>query len=256
MKISTRSNNTLDKLDVQKAISTFSDTARFPFIPSTLSKYVETCISKGRSNRLTEAVIGEKINVFTSINRMFELACEATCLSSEELLKKTDFHSSDISSTRLDSAFAEIRTVNFLRKEGFKNIQLLCSGSKKRADIIGTLHGRLFAIEVANSIFSADKRVEPAQLKDWLVGRVISDQKSDQLEQTTQGENAEETVLVGVVDTLFAVIYNTHDDYCYAAELAWKELGEKGKFRVAFVTGKEAVGYGRDDCVFPSWPGV
>jgi hypothetical protein len=256
MNMSTGSNNTLNELDVRKAISTLSDKAQFPYIPSTLSKYVETCISKGRSNRLVEAVIGKKINVFTNINRMFELACETTCLSSDELLKKTDFHSSDIFSTRLDSAFAEIRTVNFLKKEGFRNIQLLDSRSKKRADIIGMFCGKLFAIEVANSIFSADGRVEPVQLKDWLVGRVISDRKSAQLEKTTQSENANETVLVGVIDTLFSVVYNTHNDYCDAAELAWEELGGKANFRVAFVTGKEAVGYGRDDCVFPSWPGV
>jgi hypothetical protein len=256
MNMSAGSNNTLDKLEVQQAISTFSDTTQFPFIPRTLLKYVETCISKGRSNRLTEAVIGKKINVFTSINRMFELACKATSLSSEELLKKTDFRSTDISPTRLDSAFAEIRTVYFLEKEGFKNIQLLSSGSKKRADIIGTLSGRIFAIEVANSIFSADKRVEPVQLKDWLLGRVISDRKLDQLEQTAEGESAEEAVLVGVVDTSLAVVYNTHNDYCDAAKLAWEELGRKSNFRVAFITGREAVGYGRDDCVFPSWPSI
>ena len=231
-----------------------SDGVRFPFIPRSLSGYVDACISKGCNNRLTEAVTGNRLTVFENINRLFELACGITALNPDELLKRTDFEPSDMSPTRLDSAFAEIRTIIFLTKEGFTNIQPLSAGNKKRADIIGTLNGKLFAIEVANSIFAANKRVEPFQLKDWLLGRVSSDQKSEQLKQTSDAAGTEEQVVVGVVDTFVSITFNTHNDYCEAAELAWDALGRKKSFRVAFVTGREAVGYGRDDCVFPPWP--
>ena len=61
----------LDMLDIQSALSTFSNAARFPFIPRSLAKYVEKCISKGQSNRLTEAVTSKRLKVFENINRMF-----------------------------------------------------------------------------------------------------------------------------------------------------------------------------------------
>ena len=160
--------------DQKEALSMFSDAERYPFIPRRLPTYAEACILNGRSNRLTGAVECKNLKVFEAINRMFQLACEATGLKPDELLRKTDFHPRDMSSTRLDSAFAEIRAVNFLAEEGFTNLRLLPAGKKKRADILGTLNGKLFAIEVANSIFDADKRVEPPQLADWLIGRVSS----------------------------------------------------------------------------------
>ena len=231
----------------------FSDTSRFPYIPKQLPKYVEACISKGRTNRLCEAVKDHRIKVFENIDRAFQLASEATGLTPDKLLQKTDFNPRDMLSTRLDSAFAEIRTINFLKEEGFENIQLLNADERKRADISGVFWSKAFAVEVINSIFSADKRVEPYQLKEWLVRRVLSDKKLDQLVQTSKEVFAERTVLIGVIDTFPAVAYNTHNDCCEAAKLTWKELGSIDCFHVAFVTGSVAQGYGRDDCVFPHW---
>ena len=248
-------NRLMDKTDVQEALTILSDATRFPFIPRSLPKYVEACILNGCSNRLTKAVLGKRLKIFENINRVFELACQATALDPDDLLKRTDFRPSDISPTRLDSAFAEIRTVIFLQKEGFRDITVLGAGNERRADIIGTRDGRRFAIEVANSIFDANKRVEPSQLKDWLIGRMSADNKSEQLQKTAEVVDTNERVIVGVVDTFLAVVFNTHNDYCEAAKLAWDELGQGRSLRVAFVTGREAVGYGPDDCVFPPWPG-
>lgn len=107
-------------------------------------------------------------------------------------------------------------------------------------------------VEVVNSIFTAQKRVQPSQLKDWLIGRESSDQKSDQLEITADAIGAEEKILIAVVDTFDSIVSNTHSDYCEAARLAWESLGGKDKFHIAFVTGRGAVGHGRDDCVFPT----
>lgn len=236
------------------AVLLFSDTSRFPYIPKQLPSYVEACISNGRTNRLVQAVQGERTKVFENINRMFHLACDATGLNPDELLHKTDFNSRDMSPTRLDAAFAEIRTIYFLEEQGFKDIQLLKAGKRKKADILGTLRGNEFAAEVANSIFSANKRVEPFQLSDWLVGRASSDGKTDQLMQTSGDRGDKRTILVGVIDTFFSVVFNTHDDYCEAAKLTWENLDGKEGFHVAFITGKKAVGYMPDDCVFPDWP--
>ena len=238
----------------QHALSLFSDTSQFPYIPTILSSYVEKCVAKKLSNRLVEAVQGEGTKVFENINRMFQLASDATGLAPDDLLRKADFHERDMSPTRLDSAFAEIRTVNFLKEQGFESIQLLKAGKQKKADILATFRGIEYAVEVASSIFSADKRVEPFQLRDWLVGRASSDGKTGQLEQTSEETRATRTILVGVIDTFFSVVFNTHNDYCEAAQLVWEELNGKEGFHVAFITGREAVGYGRDDCVFPDLP--
>lgn len=247
-------NNETDTTINQHALSLFSDTSQFPYIPKSLSSYVETCVAKKLSNRLVEAVQGERTKVFKNINRTFQLASDATGLTPDELLRKTDFNERDMSPTRLDSAFAEIRTVNSLKEQGFEGIQLLKAGKQKKADILATFQGIGFAVEVANSIFSADKRVEPFQLRDWLVGRASSDGKTGQLEQTSEETSASHTILVGVIDTFFSVVFNTHNDYCEAAQLAWEELNGKEGFHVAFVTGREATGYGRDDCVYPDLP--
>jgi len=237
------------------ALSLFSDTSRYPYIPKALSSYIEGCVAKKLNNRLVNAVQGKKTKVFENVNRMFELASDATGLTPDELLRRTDFNDSDMSPTRLDSAFAEIRTINYLKEQGFVHINLLQAGKHKKADILATFKDIEFAIEVVNSIFSANKRVEPLQLKDWLIGRASSDEKTEQLEQTSKETSVSHTILIGVVDTFFSVVFNTHNDYCDAAKLAWEELNREKGFHVAFVTGREALGYGRDDCVFPELPG-
>jgi len=254
IKMNIETDTTAEATISQHALTLFSDTSRFPYIPRILSSYVETCVAKKQSNRLVEAVQGERTKVFENINRMFQLASDATGLIADELLRNTDFSELDMSPTRLDSAFAEIRTVNFLKEQGFGGIQLLKAGKRKKADILATFQGLEFAVEVANSIFSANRRVEPYQLRDWLVGRASSDGKTGQLEQTSEETSASRTILVGVIDTFFSVVFNTHSDYCEAAKLAWEELNGKEGFHVAFVTGREATGYGRDDCVFPDLP--
>lgn len=236
------------------AISLFSDFSQFPYIPKILSAYVEQCVANNLNNRLVDAVRGKRTRVFENIDRMFRLARDATGLTPDDLLRKTDFNSLDMSPTRLDSAFAEIRAVNYLKEQGFDDINLLKAGKKKKADILAKFRGIEFAVEVANSIFSANKRVEPYQLSDWLIGRASSDGKTTQLVQTSVETTASRTILVGVVDTFYSVVFNTHNDYCEAAKLAWEKLDGKEGFHVAFVTGKEAVGYGRDDCIFPELP--
>lgn len=233
------------------ALSLFSDTSQFPCIPKQLSLYVEKCIAEGHTNRLVEAVLKNRSQVFVNINKMFQLASDVTGLSPDDLLTRTDFNNRDMSPARLDSAFAEIRTINYLTEQGFENIRLLKAGKHKKADILATLRGVEFAIEVVNSIFSANKRVEPSELRDWLVGRVLSDGKTDQLEITSEQSSVIRTILVGVVDTLYSIALNTHSDYCEAAKLTWEGLKRKNGFHIAFVTGRGAAGYGSDDCIFP-----
>ena len=82
-----------------------------------------------------------------------------------------------------------------------------------------------------------------------------SGQKLVQLEETIKGTAAVETVLIGVVDTHPVVALNAHDDFLQAARLAWETVGRNDMIHVAVVTGRETLGYGRDDCVFPSWIG-
>lgn len=182
---------------------------------------------------------------------MFQLACDATGLSTDDLLAGADFNYRDMSPARLDSAFAEIRTINYLKEQGFESIQLLEAGKHKKADILATFQGEKFVVEVKNSIFSADKRAEPFQLRDWLIGRTLYDGETSQLEETSELTGANRTILVGVIDTLSSIALNTHDDYREAAKLTWEKLNGKDGFHVAFVTGKGAAGYGKDDCVFP-----
>jgi hypothetical protein len=242
-----------DALKLARGLSLLSNATRFPYIPDALLQYAKACVLSSRENRLTNAIRGERAVVFENINQMFRLASEATGLAPAELLASTDFDVHDMSFARLDAAFAELRSINFLYQQGFEQIRPRPAGRRKGADILAVLDRRLFAIEVAVSIFCADRRVEPVQLKQWLLGRVSADRKVDQLMQTATEVGAAALVLLGVIDALGAVTYNTHEDFVVAAELACNELGNPPRLHVALVTGRVALGHGPDDCVFPPW---
>ncbi len=124
-------------------LSLLSDKARFPFIPHALATYAAACARSGRDNRLTAAVKGKRVKVFDQINLMFQLASAATTLDPEELLRRTDFDFRDISLTRLDSAFAEVRSIIFLNQQGFTNIRPIPAANRKGADISAVLNARI-----------------------------------------------------------------------------------------------------------------
>ncbi len=248
----------MQQSNLDRGLALLSNTADFPNIPQALVKYASRCIKKGNTNRLTKnrlikAFARDPKSTIQAMDRMFKEACEATCLTPDELLKATDFNYRDNDPTRLDAAFAEIRSINFLRQEGFSRIKPLKASKKKGSDIVAERCGLNYAVEVADSIYDVRKRFSPEQIKDWLVGRLISSGKAEQLTATAGQLKNAHRIFIGVVDTAATVALQTREEFLEAAKMAWRESGEDPSLHLCIVTGRVSVGYGRDDSIFPPW---
>lgn len=239
---------------MDRGLAILSNSTAFSNIPQVLMKYTDRCIKKGVTNRLTKALAKDPNATTQSIARMFEKACEATGLTPDVLLKATDFNYRDTDPNRLTAAFAEIRSINFLQQEGFSRIRLFKASAKKGSDIAAERCGLNYAVEVVNSIYDARRRFSPEQIKDWLIGRLISERKSAQLNATAGQLKNARRIFIGVVDTAATVALQTHEEFLEAAKMAWREAGEDPLLHLCIVTGRVALGYGRDDSIFPPWP--
>jgi hypothetical protein len=243
----------MKRINWDEALKVFADRERFPDIPDNLVKYAKRCFEKENHNRLTRALLGDAEEVTNGVALMFKRAAEITGLPPGDLLKRTDFDYRDTASTRIESAFAEIRAINFLCQEGFVDIEPLQAKRKRKADIIAKKGQEKYAIEVANSIYEAKGRFTIIELKDWLLKRYYDDHKNEQLKITALEFECQRRVFVAVVDTKAIVIFRIHKDFCAAAKLAWEEAGRDSGLHICLVTGRSS-SYGRDDCIFPEWP--
>ena len=176
--------------------------------------------------------------------------------SKNELLHSTDFNYKDLDPTRITSAFAEIRGINFLKQEGFVRIRPIKASSEKSSDIVADRDGIRYAVEVANSIYNACERFSPDQIKRWLINRLIGEGKSAQLDATASHFTHARRVFICIVDTAAKVALQTNAEFLEATKMAWQEAGHDPLLHVCIVTGREALGDGRDDSVFPPWPEI
>jgi len=242
--------------NLNRGLALLSNLKSYPRIPRSLINYTERCIKKGITNRFTEAIIEDPESTIRAIDGMFEKACSATGLNPDELLNATDFNYKDLDPTRITSAFAEIRSINFLKLEGFVRIRPIKASSEKSSDIVADRDGLKYAIEVVNSIYNARGRFSPDQLKRWLLNRLIGEGKSAQLVATASDLTHARRVFICIVDTAATAALQTNAEFLEAAKMAWQEAGNDPLLHVCIVTGREALGYGRDDSVFPPWPEI
>lgn len=244
----------MPKSNLNRGLALLSNVTSYPSIPRSLTKYTEMCIKKGISNRLTKAITENPEAIIKAIDGMFEKTCSATGLNPDNLFNATDFNYNDLDPARLPSAFAEIRSINFLKQEGFVKIKPIRARSEKSFDIVAEREGLNYAVEVANSIYNAHGRFSPEQLKDWVINRLIREGKSAQLKATTIDLTQARRVFICIVDTAATVALQTNQEFLEAARMAWREAGNDPLLHVCIVTGREALGYGGDDSVFPPWP--
>lgn len=239
---------------LNRCLALLSNVKSYPSIPRSLINYTERCIKKGITNRFTEAINENPESTIRAIDGMFEKACLATGLNPDELLNATDFNYKDLDPTRITSAFAEIRSINFFKQEGFVRIRPIKASSEKSSDIVADRDGLHYAVEVANSIYNARGRFSPEQLKRWIINRLIGECKAVQLDATASDLTYARRVFVCIVDTTATVVLQTNAEFFEAAKMAWQEAGNDPLLHVCIVTGREALGYGNDDSVFPPWP--
>lgn len=228
-----------------------SDSTTYPCIPKTLIDYTRNCLAAGVTSRYIDILVSDTELTVGAINRMFEEASRITGLSPDELLRATDFHPNDLDPHRVEAAFAEVRTISFLDSEGFTDIQPLPASGAREADFLARNNRRLFAIEVADSVFDAANRNSPDELVQWAFERAMGDNKIQQIEQTMNSRGCSRGAFIFAVDTQGPTVWLTRLDFESVVMDVWRELGPRCDIHVGAFTGRVTLRNIPDDVMFP-----
>jgi len=234
-------------------VKILADHSIYPNIPYDLVKHLKLTIREGRPNRFTNEYLSMPHRVAEGLDKMFAKASKITRLESADLLRSTDFKWRDLDPTRIESALAEIRAIFFLDEQGFSDINPLRSRGRKEADLIAARHKTKYAIEVADSYYYAAKRFSSEQIANWIISRYQDEEKYKQLEATSRRSNCQRQVFIAIIDTRRTVALQVHENFLNAAIIAWEGIGMNANLHVCVVTGREALGYGKDDAIYPEW---
>jgi hypothetical protein len=239
-------------MTIGAVLDELADQTKYPNVPSLLVKNLRHSSRLGKNNRALTALSDDSAVTMAAIETMFQNAAAATGQPPEELLRKTGLSARDADPVRIDCAFAELRTLNYLAAEGFSNLELLGGTDRKRADMRGERQGITYVIEVATSIFDASKRTTSDALAAWIEGRA-SYGKLTQLRSTLQEFGATRCVFVAVVDTSRLVALGSPSDFAKAAEQAWRRLGSPSNTWICVMNGRITLGEGKDSTEYPRW---
>ena len=136
----------------------------YPSVPADLLTHMDQLVAKEVQNLALQATLTDPDMVIPAVDSMFRTASRITGLDPDEILRRTDFHPNDVAPERIESAFAEVRTINFLDVEGFTDIEPLLAGQQKKADISARRGATSYAVEVATSIYDATGRYSPERV--------------------------------------------------------------------------------------------
>jgi len=228
-------------------------------LPTAIKNHLIRCIHKGKRHRWQDALEEDFDQVVTSTNTIVDAACRNTGRDRDSLLRDTDFDPNDLDPDRLDAAIAELRGINHLRKEGFKNIRLLrAQPGTRTADLVAERNDQKYALDIACSSAGAARGVDALAAYMLEVCRL----KEKQLNNTKESAGCRYRGLVFVVNSEPALVFGHQLLYRRAARQAFETLGAPTDYFVVVVTGQVAhvaggeVGSfeGPDDVVYPNWP--
>lgn len=151
-----------------------------PWIPDHLWQFIRSITVKKPNHRLSVALDRDGSKVLVGINNLIQLASQVTGLNVDELLRKCDFDKNDLDSNRFDALLAELRTINFLDKTGFNQIQpVKAFKNRKSADLLAKRSDQNWAVEVMCSSYLSDRWTRE-DLICYISRRFTSDGKSQQ----------------------------------------------------------------------------
>lgn len=218
-------------------------------LPKCVVKHLITCIDKGRCHRWHDVMDTTFDGVISSAKNIIDRACIATGRDKESLFRDTDFDPRDLDPDRLDSAFAELRGINYLSNNGFKDIYLLrAQPGTRTADIVTKLDINTYALDVACASAGTPRNVN--DLVDYIIG--IYKVKDAQLQSTIESYNCTKSGLVFVINSYPALAFGYQPLFLKAAQKAHLELGANNNFHIVIVTGRVAFA-GIDDVAHPAW---
>ncbi len=226
---------------------------RYSSIPSKLFAYFDELLLRPASgSQFHRAMDIHPEATFRSLDRVFQECTRIVSLSPDDLLRKVDFNKNDLSPERIESLLGELLTILFLHEKGFTDIVPIRAGAKKSPDFSASAYGRNFLVEVVTSPHFAPRVFHESVVK-WAIGRLKHKDKRGQFE----GESgACGRMFVIVLYSSGAVALNQRSDYLAMVTEVWQGLGSQDNLFIALVTGRESLGEGPDDCVFPDIEGI
>lgn len=228
-------------------------------LPTAIKNHLISCIHEVKRHHWHEDLEEHFDLVVTSTNMIVDAACQNTGRDRDSLLRDTDFDPNDLDADRLDAAIGELRGINHLRHEGFKNIKLLrAQRGTRTADLVAERDGQKYALDVACSSAGTARTV------DALAGYMVEvcRLKERQLNNTKEKYRCKYRVLLFVVNSDPALVFGCQPLYRRAAREVYEVLGSPADYFVIVMTGQitavaggEADSFqGPDDVVYPEWP--
>ncbi len=201
---------------------------KYSYIPGEICDGIVMVVVRGKPKNLVPLLAIERKReiFFKSTNNLFKKASKITGLSPADIFRRTDFHSNDIARGRIETAFAELRTIIFLDKMNFTNIiPLKAKKNKKCSDFIANKGCHKYAIEVSCNISKELKKelktneitIKPLMYMDDLIQDYVSkaEEKKKQLDNTAKENQCDKKIFVMVLNNKNILGFLTFDEYYY-----------------------------------------
>lgn len=201
---------------------------KYSYIPGEIYNAIVGAVVRGKPKILVLllAIKRKRIIFFKDTNNLFKKASNITGLSPADIFKRTDFHSNDIACGRIETAFAEARTIIFLDKMNFTNIiPLEAKKNEKCSDFIANKDCHKYAIEVSCNIskelkkeFKTDEiTIKPLTYINDLIQDCVSKagEKKKQLDDTAKKNQCDKKIFVMVLNDKNILGFLTFDEHYY-----------------------------------------
>jgi hypothetical protein len=237
-------------LDIESIISAMR---KNEYIPIQLIEYTTGALKSDNNSRYKNALSENHNAVINRISDMIQISTKATNLSPEGIFKAAGFNKNDLDPTKLESMFGELRTVNHLYNEGFRDIAFIRTSKEKSADLSAKRENIKYVIEVTlSSSYAGKNKWRQDEIVNFCINKLKNEKKLDQLQTSLAKEPCDRMVFALVIDTEDKVALNCSEDYLNIARDVWK-LCNIPYLHICIITGRIALGYGKDDIVFPPW---
>lgn len=232
-----------------------ADFARYPSIPEELYQYIEKVILTDTQEKFLPTLSGKgKEQTLQRVERLFIDSRRILNCDKKQIIKGLDFHPNDVQRGRIDALLAELRTVSWLDSQGFHDIQLLESAGKKQADMLATLSGSRFAVEVFCSTDAAYRWPDHPNPHLDLIQDFINEaiKKRPQLDATATDHNCDKRLLALVLDSEPARKRLDHSHHAANLQRIAEALGWGDRYHFALITGMGDAREGPDDTIYPN----
>lgn len=231
-----------------------SEMRNYPNIPRQFREYIQNVAKSGVKERWIPALLGpDGESILHDIDKRFSKASKILNLLPSQIAKALDLHPNDIAENRIDSFFAEMRTLSWLYTLGFENIRPLRATSEKQADFIAQYNSTRYGVEVFRSREDSYKWPGHISRHKDLIRYYINKaaEKKIQVDNTMEKEKCKKGVLVLVLDSYPAKALLSHADFMSVLGQVFNELRWGQNYHFGIITGMESLGEGLDDVLCP-----